>query len=94
MSGGNVPDLRITNASVKIAPFIAGGVTMNDEMAKTLAILMEEMINQMYLLRLEMERERLAVSRALDSEFVAEEFARIGAALINRGELELVEGIA
>jgi len=61
---------------------------MNDEMAKTLAILMEEMINQMCLLRLELERDRHAHTRALDSEFVTEEFARIGAALMNQADVE------
>lgn len=63
---------------------------MNDEMAKTLAILMEEMINQMALLRQEMQRDRNARTRVLDSEFVTEEYARIGAALMNQAEVELV----
>ena len=43
---------------------------MNDEMAKTLAILMEEMINQMYLLRLELVKGREAITREVDSDFI------------------------
>lgn len=45
---------------------------MNDDMAKTLAILMEEMINQMFLLRQELERGREAVTREIDCEFIEE----------------------
>lgn len=45
---------------------------MNDEMAKTLAILMEEMINQMYLLRQELERDRETISREVDTVCIDE----------------------
>lgn len=45
---------------------------MNDEMAKTLAILMEEMINQMYLLRQELERGRETITREIDYECIEE----------------------
>ena len=63
---------------------------MNDDMAKTLAILMEELINQMVLLRHELERDRNAHTRALDADFIMDEFARIGAALANQPGPEMI----
>lgn len=61
---------------------------MDNETAKSLCILLEEGCNQMYLLWL--EQDLSAHNQALNTEFITEEFALIGNALMNQAEIKQV----